>query len=157
MRTAVLALFFILPFVFSCRDNQAPGPAEMYYGEDVCERCKMIISEEPYAAQYTLPGGASKKFDDLGCMIHYTSEGEGGNKERDSITGYYVKDYLSSEWLDGRSAYYIWSGNIKTPMGHGIVALKDEQAARELAARENGQFLGGLKEASESVHTGTGR
>lgn len=146
-----LVLILLTAFFFSCKDNPSTGPAQIYYGEDVCERCKMIISEEAYSAQYILPGGKSRKFDDLGCMLHYTSAGEGGNSERGEIATYYVKDYSSGEWIDGSSAYYVWVESIKTPMGHGIVAASDENAARELAERENGRFLGGFTEASRAV------
>jgi len=111
----------------------------------------MIISEEAFSAQYILSGGQVRKFDDLGCMLLYTSEGEGGEDEREDITAYYVKDYTSGEWIDGGSAYYIWSQSIKTPMGHGIVAIKGEGAARELAERENGRYLGGFNEAREFI------
>ncbi len=146
------ALIFVLMFFLSCKDNPGTGPAEIYYGEDICERCKMIISEEAYSAQYILPGGKSRKFDDLGCMLHYTSEGEGGQSERGDIITYYVKDYTSGEWIDGASAYYVRSESIKTPMGHGIIAASNEKSARELAERERGKFLGGFNEAALAVH-----
>lgn len=145
------ALLFILALVFSCKDNPGVGPAEVYYGEDICERCKMIISEKAFTAQYTLPGGEARKFDDLGCMIHYISDGGGGETERDEITAYYVKEYATGEWIDGASAYYVWTENIKTPMGHGIIAAGDENTAREFTERENGRLLGGFTEASLAV------
>ena len=144
-------LIFILALFSSCKDSPETGPREIYYGEYICERCKMIISEEVFSAQYLLPGGQVRKFDDLGCMLYYTSAGEGGEGEREDITAYYVKDYTSGEWIDGGSAYYVWSQSIKTPMGHGILAIKDEDAARELAERENGRYLGGFNEVSEFV------
>lgn len=151
MRITLALMLIILAFAFSCKDNPGTGPREIYYGEDICERCKMIISEEAFSAQYILSGGQVRKFDDLGCMLLYTSEGEGGEDEREDITAYYVKDYTSGEWIDGGSAYYIWSQSIKTPMGHGIVAIKGEGAARELAERENGRYLGGFNEAREFI------
>jgi copper chaperone NosL len=157
VRTSIIALVFILAMILSCKDNPGTGPAEIYYGEDICERCKMIISEETYSAQYTLPGGVAKKFDDLGCMIHYTLNGEAGEGDQEYIVSYYVKDYTRGEWIDGASAYYVWSPNIKTPMGHGIIAVGDENTARELSERENGALLGGLGEAASWIRKEAGK
>ncbi len=86
------------------------------------------------------------KFDDLGCMFH-NMDGE----EKAKIFAVYVMDYDSKEWIDGESAYYVWTENISTPMGHGIVALKDSQEAKELANKEKGKYLGGLKDTSDQV------
>ncbi len=141
-----LALLIVFVLVFSCGDKPEGGPVKIYYGEDICERCKMIISEKDFAAQYQISGGKTVKFDDLGCMFH-NMDGE----EKAKIFAVYVMDYDSKEWIDGESAYYVWAENISTPMGHGIVALKDSQEAKELANKEKGKYLGGLKDTSDQV------
>lgn len=143
-----LALIFILTFSLSCKDDLPSGPHEIYYGEDVCERCKMIISEEQFSSQYVLKDGEVRKFDDLGCMLHYISHGEPGEKEKSEITNYYVKDYSSGDWIDGGSAYYVSSEDIKTPMGYGVVAFKNQNSIRELPNQNNAKVLGGFDEAA---------
>ncbi len=140
MRFALLIVFVL---VCSCGDTSESGPVKIYYGEDICERCKMIISEKDFAAQYKLSTGETVKFDDLGCMFHYMN-----GEEKAQISAVYVMDYDSKQWIDGESAYYVWAENITTPMGHGIVALKDSQQAAELSNKENGKSLGNMKEAS---------
>ncbi len=137
-----LLLVIILITVVSCSDDRQSGPVEIYYGEDICERCKMIISEKDFAAQYKLSNVKTVKFDDLGCMFHYMK------KENQSISSVYVFDYSSKEWIDGKSAYYVWSENITTPMGHGLLAVKNTQDAQVLVREQNGQYLGDLKSAS---------
>jgi len=141
-----LALLIVLVLVFSCRNKPESGPVKIYYGEDICERCKMIISEKDFAAQYQVSPGKTVKFDDLGCMFHYMD----GEKEA-QISTIYVMDYDSKQWIDGENAYYVWTENISTPMGHGVIALKDRQGAAELSNRENGKYLGGFKGASDWV------
>lgn len=147
-----MKLFFTLTFTMflclSCKDDAPVGPHEIYYGEDICERCKMIISEEEFSSQYVLQYGEARKFDDLGCMLNYISHGEPGERERGEIKTYYVKDYSSGEWIDGRSAYYIWSESITTPMGYGIVAFKDQSSVKGFTKSENTQMLGGFDEAA---------
>ncbi|MCK5710983.1 MAG: nitrous oxide reductase accessory protein NosL [Deltaproteobacteria bacterium] len=141
-----LALLIVFVLVFSCGDKPEGGPVKIYYGEDICERCKMIISEKDFAAQYQVSTGKTVKFDDLGCMFHYM---DGANKAQ--MSAVYVMDYDSKQWVDGESAYYVWTENISTPMGHGVVALKDSREAAELSNKEKGKYLGSLKSASDWV------
>jgi copper chaperone NosL len=138
------ALLIVFVLVCSCSDTPERGPVKIYYGEDICERCKMIISEKDFAAQYQLSGDKAVKFDDLGCMLHYM---DGENKAQ--MSAVYVMDYDSKQWVDGKNAYYVWAENINTPMGHGIIALRDSQEAKEHANKEKGKYLGGLKGASD--------
>jgi copper chaperone NosL len=141
-----LAFLIILVLAISCSDNPESGPVEIYYGEDICESCKMIISEKDFAAQYKLSTGKTVKFDDLGCMFHYMK-----GEDKAQISAVYVMDYDSKQWVDGESAYYVWTDNISTPMGHGVVALRGSQEAKELANKEKGKYLGSLKGASDWV------
>jgi len=141
-----LGVLIVLVLAISCGDNPESGPVKIYYGEDICERCKMIISEKDFAAQYKLSNGKTVKFDDLGCLIQYTHD-----TEKTSISEVYVMDYSSEGWIDGRKAYYIWTENINTPMGYGIISLKDGKEAKGLAEKEKGKSLGSLKAASEWV------
>ena len=138
-----LALFIVFVLVISCGDKPESGPVKIYYGEDICERCKMIISEKDFAAQYQTSPGKTVKFDDLGCMFHYMH-----SEEKAQIEAVYVMDYDSKQWIDGKDAYYIWTENISTPMGQGVIALKDSKKAKELSNKEKGEYLGGLQDAS---------
>ena len=146
---ARIAILFIVFLIVSCKDGTQEGPVKIHYGEDVCDRCKMIISEERFSAQYILPKGESRKFDDIGCMMLYTAKGEAGAGEAGDISAYYVKDYNSGGWIDGGGAYYVMSKNIRTPMGYGIAALRDEAQAGVLAGHEDGGVLGFDQAASE--------
>lgn len=140
-------LFSILPMLIllACSDKPEPGPVPIYYGQDICERCNMIISEKKFAAQYKTAEGAVLKFDDTGCMLHYLYG------KKDNISDIYVMDYVSYTWTDAQSAHYVWSNQIMTPMGYGIAAVGDVSQARMLAEKENGVLLGGLERASEKA------
>lgn len=140
----IIGLFFLLILVLSCGDTREEGPSEIYYGEDICERCKMIISEKEFASQYRLSEGKTVKFDDIGCMIHYM-DGE----KPEHIESIYVMDYDSGEWTEVESGYFIWTETVNTPMGYGILSFNDKKIAQEVAARENGKYLGKLSAATE--------
>jgi copper chaperone NosL len=138
---AVLVLFILMN---SCGDNSKEGPSKIYFGEDICERCKMIISEKEFASQFRLSDGTIAKFDDIGCMIHYVH-----TQEPKQIESIYVTDYDTGNWINAESGYFIWTENIRTPMGYGVLSFNNKGTAQEFASGENGKFLGNLNAASE--------
>lgn len=67
-------LLFLLPLAFlaAACGNQAsaePAPPTIHYGEDTCDFCGMIISEERFAAGYLTQAGEERIFDDIGNMF----------------------------------------------------------------------------------------
>ncbi len=145
MKQLLLLTVFLL-FIFSCKDRPESGPADIYYGEDICERCKMIISEKDFASQYISSEGKAVKFDDIGCMIHYTHTV--GPEQVDSL---YVTDYISGDWIKGENAHFVWTDTIKTPMSYGIVSFADIETAQEFISEHKGKYLGAIDAASSSV------
>lgn len=137
-----LALLIILVLTISCSDQSDKGPVIIYYGEDICERCKMIISEKDFAAQYKMINGKAVKFDDLGCMIQYIHK-----NEKAPVPETYVVDYSSKQWIEGQRAYYVWTQNIHTPMGYGLLTFKERPNTEDQFFKGNSMYLGGQEEA----------
>lgn len=102
-------------------------PPEILYGQDVCDECDMIISEEKYAAAYWTEAGEARRFDDVGEMLVYMAE----NGEPSASV--WVHDVNSAAWLAADGAWFVMNSGLRTPMGTGIAVLADEQAARALA------------------------
>lgn len=71
-----------------------------------------------------IAGGAVRAFDDLGCLLRSMRRGE-TVPER-----VWVHDVESAEWLDAATAHFVRDDGLTTPMGFGIVALANEEAAR---------------------------
>ena len=145
IRKSLLVTIFIF-FLLSCSNDSREGPSEIYFGEDICERCKMIISEKNFASQIRLNDGTSAKFDDTGCMIHYIHTHE--PKQIESI---YVTDYDSGEWVRADNAHYVWTENISTPMGYGILSFKNSNKAREFETTQDGRYFGDLNAVTDYV------
>lgn len=144
-------IFPILLFsIISCKNDTEIKPVDILYGQDSCERCKMIISEKSYSAEYILLDGEARKFDDIGCMIHFHNGEEG---KGDKILAQYVRDYDTGNWIDATKAYFVWSKDIITPMGHGLAAFRDEESARRLAEKVHGTVFSNLDELYRSVLT----
>lgn len=147
MKRGLLILFFLF-LILSCKNDSEIKPVDVFYGQDMCEKCKMIISEKVFSAQYILRREKAKKFDDIGCMMHFFFEEE---TERDKVLAIFVRDYDSKDWINGEKAYYVWSKNIKTPMEHGLVALKEKESAEKIAKTKEGLVFEGFKETANWI------
>lgn len=92
----------------------------------------MLISEPLYAAGYKAPHADARVFDDIGCLLEaVSSEAEPENLR------FWFHDAATSAWIDGRGAVFVAAAGLKTPMGGGFVAYKDEdEAARAASARQ---------------------
>ena len=123
-----------------------PPPAEVHLGEDDCSACKMIISEERFAAQVRTRAGGVTLFDDLGCLL------EKGAAAHADPEGVFVRAFDhdagsagkagasaplrgSSGWVRGDEAFVVRSRGIRSPMGYGFAAFASKGAAEIEAAR----------------------
>lgn len=97
------------------------GPEDIHYGRDVCEICRMIISDPRFAAE--VRGGPHHKifkFDDIGDAIHWL---EMQPWKDDPAVEVWVRDYPTGErWLDARKAYY--QSGVISPMDYGFGAVE---------------------------------
>ena len=108
------------------------GPQEIYYGQDACYFCSMTIVDKQHAAQLVTNKGKVYKFDAVECMIDHLSE------NTTPIEHYLVTDYNQPERLiDAKTATYIISPNIPSPMSANLSAL---------SSLEEGQLLKSVKE-----------
>ena len=136
----MLILLVLLGFV-ACKDRVDTGPQAVRFGEDVCERCKMIISDRRFAAQYITQSGEAKKFDDAGCMIDYLRE---AGKGVESALAVYVTDYGTGEWLEAGKAFYLRNPELKSPMGYNIAAFASGEEMNASPLYKGGKALGGF-------------
>ncbi len=113
-------------------EAKADEPPKITFGKDTCSRCNMIISEEKYAAGLVAKNGDKMVFDDVGEMFIVVQE-EGLNDRRA-----WVHDFDSVKWIDATKAFYVDAHDIMTPMGMGVVAFEQREAAEKLAAEKNG-------------------
>lgn len=135
----VVALTLLVALTAACEREPRPiEPPEIVYGEDVCDRCGMIISEERYAAGIMVEdeeGRAYRLFDDVAAVALYENEHPGVR-----VIGRWVKDYVARRWLTADSAAYVEAANLETPMAFGIVATSPARAD-SLAGALDGRVL----------------
>ena len=144
----VLSLIILGFFLWASCTSNAPlgGPPSIFYGEDVCDECGMIISDSRFASGYTTKEGVSRKFDDIGGMFVFLEKNE------DDAISLWVPDYGNQNWVKASEAYFVVPGNIISPMGHGIIAFSDKQKASQTALKFEVEILS-LKEIFDVVET----
>lgn len=115
------------------------APPEVVYGEDVCDHCGMILSEERFAAAtiVEIDGRSEPRlFDDIGDMFAYHAANGDLVVQR-----WYVHDHDSVAWIDGATAHYVRAEGIRTPMGSGLAAFGDAERAAAFATEVGGEAL----------------
>jgi len=123
----------MLLLLAGCRQStDLSQPPDIRYGEDVCERCNMIISEARYAAAYVTTTGVTHRFDDIGGMLVYWHESD------DEVAIFWVHDFPTATWLTSDKATFVYAPEQITPMGLGIVAYADSSLAQTMAAQQGG-------------------
>ncbi len=120
-----------------CGGRDDTGPPKLHLGSDVCDFCKMIISDQNFAAACVVRSTdgrvRSAAFDDIGCLLEYQR-----TLADDAIERRYVTDYDSGAWLDATEVFYIQSPDVRSPMASGLIASQTQAGADRLAQRFNG-------------------
>lgn len=135
----IFILTGLLPALVACGGQVDPEPAPpvIHYGEDLCEFCGMIISDERYAAGYLTRDGAEHIFDDLGGMFRSHLQ----TQDAAQVAAFFVHDYEDVTWIRAETAHYVLSQDLPTPMLSGLVACDTAEKAQALAAEVNGRVL----------------
>jgi len=89
---------------------------EVHWDRDMCERCKMVVSDRHHAVQIINPKThKSYMHDDIGCAVLWFKE-ENIPWENEAVI--WITDGKTGKWIDAKKAYYD-TGNI-TPMAFGF-------------------------------------
>lgn len=130
----VLMVIIISVMAIGCNTREETVP-RIRYGEETCDRCRMIISERRFASAYRTNDNILRKFDDVGCALLHRVE------QSEVIKQFWAYDYEETSWLDKSQVFFVHSKDLLTPMGYGIVAVKTEEHARQLAKKTSGQIV----------------
>ena len=122
MRAIGLAALLLALLLAGCAGDGGSAAPEILYGEDVCDRCRMVISERRHAAAARLDG-RDHRFDDPGCLVGFLQEVGGTGRPLA-----WVHDE-SGAWLAVDDAWLVVDPEGGTPMASGILAFGSAEAA----------------------------
>lgn len=105
-----------------CGGGSESGAPKILYGEDICDRCRMVISERRHAAAASLEG-RHYRFDDPGCLRRFVDAQSGPG-----AVEVWVHDETES-WLPVGDALFVLDPERGTPMASGILAFGSATAA----------------------------
>ena len=113
-----------------------PKAKPIEYGADACHYCKMTIVDRQHAAEAVSSKGKVFVFDAIECMAPFLAdEGEA------NYPVLVVNDYLKpGEWTDARSAAYLISPNLPSPMGAFLTGFADKAAAESMQKEKGGDL-----------------
>ncbi|MCC5904768.1 MAG: nitrous oxide reductase accessory protein NosL [Balneolaceae bacterium] len=130
----LVMLLASLTFITGCE----PKPQPIEFGGDQCAYCRMMITEPEFGTQTLNNQGRSFKFDSIECMAAY----ELTNDDPENIHSSWVPDFLNrGEWLEARSALYLHSETLRSPMGLNLSSYENRQTAEEMRQEYGGEII----------------
>lgn len=130
------ALAGMLAAACAPKDDGEIKPPEIQYGFDMCAVCGMVIDQPRHAAATVTVAGAAHKFDDIGDMVRYHSE-----HPTEQPAAWFVHDSGTEAWLRAETAWFVMSGDLGTPMGHGVAAFAARADAEAVAQAAGAKVL----------------
>ncbi len=135
---AAVVFVHLLLLAMACDPgNKEQLPVDFVWDREICEECKMAVSDPRYSVQVIDPDGKAYFFDDIGCSIFWRSRQPWKEKSR-----VWVNDVKTKEWIEAKKALWVY-GDPKTPMGYGFAAtLSPVEDALDFETVTKWMFIG---------------
>ncbi|WP_228711958.1 nitrous oxide reductase accessory protein NosL [Halarcobacter ebronensis] len=120
-------LIVLLAFLSGCENRTSTDPKEIHWDRDMCERCRMVISDRKFAVEVINPTNSRVyKFDDIGCVPLWFKE-ENITWEDSAII--WIKDRETTKWIDAKKAFYDTISI--SPMAYGFGAHETKESIEQ--------------------------
>lgn len=127
-------LFILIMHLFTACTIE---PSKIEYGKDACHYCKMTIVEETHAAQIVTTKAKPYKYDAIECLLN-----DFENRDEKDIALFLVTDYLTPKKLiDAKTATYLISEEIQSPMGANLSAFELKENAEKFAVNDSDKIF----------------
>ncbi|MEX0289969.1 MAG: nitrous oxide reductase accessory protein NosL [Flavobacteriaceae bacterium] len=111
------------------------GPKPINYGTDGCHYCSMTIVDNQHAAQFATKKGRAYKFDAIECMMNHLKDVDPA-----TVSVLLVNDYNTpGELIDAKTAHYLVSKEIPSPMGEFLSAFDSEKGIKNVLEKHPGE------------------
>jgi copper chaperone NosL len=119
-------------FFTSCSSELQP----ITYGKDLCEFCRMTISDTKFGSEIMTMKGRTFKFDCIECMIRFM---KANHFDANNLSRMLVSNYLNGgNFLEAQNAVYLKSQSLPSPMGEGISAYSNVEDLKHVYEQYGG-------------------
>jgi copper chaperone NosL len=131
----MLLVAMVLTLLAACQVEPKP----IAYGEVNCAHCHMTVSDNRYGAELVNDKGKPFYFDSAECLAVYLNQ----NPELAEKAAYVlVTDFTRpNELIDARSANFLQSKELPSPMGMYLTAVSDKATATKMQQEVGGRLL----------------
>lgn len=119
--------FILVTILFITANACSNEPEPIIFGTDQCDHCRMKIMDKKYGAELITKKSKVFKFDAAECMVNYLSENNINEGDIDKLLVITVND--PGNFTDAKSAVYLISPKLKSPMGENISAFSNRNDA----------------------------
>lgn len=114
----------------------APKSEKIEVGKDTCAECKMTIADPKFGGEIVTQKGKVYKFDDPHCIAAFLNR---RGVELSQIHQTLFADYENhGQLIELKSAEFVISSQLKTPMGGNAAAFSSKSAAEKKSAEIEG-------------------
>ena len=116
-----------------------PAPRAILPGTDLCEHCRMTVSDARFAAQIVSTTGKTFVFDSVECMAAFAAE---ASIDPQDVHSAWVTDFAESGMLISvNQAWFLQSASLQSPMGMNLAAFGPSTSPRATADSLSGRVL----------------
>lgn len=134
--TVNAVVLLLLPLLLNSCNT---GPEAIVTGTDNCYFCKMTITDAKYGAEIVTKKGKVYKFDDLHCLLAFTKAKMIDEK---LVKDIYFVDFTGNHSLVKAGEGYLMQGDaVHGPMNGNVIAFKDRDSLKKVAAELNGTAI----------------
>jgi copper chaperone NosL len=127
--------FLLLAFSLTLGCSKEISPID--YGKDQCSHCRMTIVDNKYGSEIVTQKGKAMKFDAAECLINYLLTNKVAESDLDMML---VTDLTQpGKFIDARSASFLISPKLRSPMGENISAFPDKKSAEKFQSEFGGE------------------
>jgi copper chaperone NosL len=123
--------------ITACFYSCSVKPEPLNFGKDGCYTCKMTLMDQKFGSEIVTKKGKIYKFDDVNCLISFYKS---GYEPVDNIEHTLIVDFLKpGELLEAKTAKFIQSDAIRSPMASQVAAFSGDQNLDSLLKEWNGK------------------
>lgn len=113
-------------------------PVKIHYGSEECAHCRMMITDDRFAAQIITKKEKAIKFDAVECLAAYQAENE---KDQEGAVYWFSNYENSGDWIKFENAVFIKSEVVKSPMGASLLSVSSSEEAEKHLQNQPGKVI----------------